>query len=214
VHNTTRRPRLRALRRAHTTLAALIATAALTGCAGLGNPGMAAQVGDETITVSFLQEQVGEALEHDAQSSGGADRSVSYVSLNQRSLLQQMIHDRLIVLTADRLGVSASEAEVEAVKDEFRQQGQYLPPDMVDEVARFVALRRSLNTRLLGKTPRNQQEQSEADQRLVEEMRTVARDVGVTVNPRYGRWNGIQLVPGGQLVEPISTGDGQLQQVP
>jgi hypothetical protein len=33
-------------------------------------------------------------------------------------------------------------------------------------------------------------------------MRRTSREVGVKVNPRYGTWDGAQLLPGGQLVEP------------
>jgi SurA N-terminal domain len=186
--------------------AVVVAGLTLTGCGSLSNPGSAAQVGGETITVSFLQRQLDEILAHTARANQVPGEQVNPTTAelaeNQRGLLQQLIYDSLIAETADRLGVRASQADIDKVKDEIRTQKVFIPDDMRDDFARWVALRRELNTSLLGKTPASQADQAKADKLLGEEMRRTSREVGVKVNPRYGTWDGAQLLPGGQLVEP------------
>ncbi|MEQ7123841.1 SurA N-terminal domain-containing protein [Actinopolymorpha sp. B11F2] len=198
-----------------TVLAAVVAAGlTLTGCGSLSNPSAAAQVGGETISVSFLQKQLEEILDHSARASdvpgGQVNPSTAELAENQRALLQQLINDSLITETADRLGVTASRADIDKVEDEIRAQQVFIPGDMREEFARWVALRRELNANLLGKTPASQADQAKADQLLGEQMRRTSREVGVTVNPRYGRWDGAQLLPGGQLVEPSETEQPQL----
>ena len=175
----------------------------------MGTAGAAAQVGDETISVSYLQEQLEEILNQAAPGGQGqpgagapADLSAAELTENQRGLLQQLIYDAVIVATGDRLGVRASQAAVDKVKGEIKAQQVFIPSDMIDDFARWVALRRELGTRLLGKAPASQQDQAKADELLGQEMTKTSREIGVTVNPRYGTWNGSQLVAGGQLVTP------------
>ena len=105
----------------------------------------------------------------------------------------------------------ASQSDIDKVKAEIRSQRVFIPADMLGEFAHWVALRRKLNADLLGKTPQGQAEQAEADRMLGEEMTKTAKQIGVKVNPRYGRWDGSQLVPGGQLVTPKPATPQQLQ---
>lgn len=182
----------------------LVAGLGLTGCGSLSNPGTAAQVGDETISVSFLQEQVEEAL----QLTGRDPNNTADLAEGNYNLLTQMIHDELIVATGERFGVHVTQADIDRVKREIRaQQATAVPKGMVDEYARFLALRRELNVKLLGRQPSSPADQVEADRRLIDELAKTAREVGVKVNPRYGVWEGIQLKPGGgQLVGPAVEG--------
>lgn len=196
-------------------LAAVVAAGlTLTGCGSLSNPSAAAQVGGETISVSFLQKQLDEILDHTARAGdvpgGQVNPSAAELADNQRALLQQLINNSLIMVTADRLGVRASRADIDKVNDEIREQQVFIPADMREEFARWVALRRELNADLLGKTPASQAEQAKADRLLGRELRRTSREVGVKVNPRYGTWDGAQLLPDGQLVEPTSVQQPQL----
>jgi SurA N-terminal domain len=197
---------------------ALVATLglALTGCGAVSNPGAAAQVGDDTISVSFLQEQLDQLLE--SSRAGQADQpapSVPQLAENQRALLQQLIYDDVIVATGERLDVSVSQSDIDRVKAEIRSQRVFIPAGMLEEFAHWVALRRELSAHLLGRAPQGQAEQAEADRLLGDEMTETAKQVGVKVNPRYGRWDGSQLVPGGQLVTPKpASPEPQLPQAP
>jgi hypothetical protein len=177
---------------------ALVAGLGLTGCGSLGNPGVAARVGDEAISISFLQEQVEETLDIAGQNPNDTIR----VAELQYGLLRQMIHNRLIVPTGERLGVHITQADVDRVKREIReQQSSPVPSGMLDEYARFHALRRELNVKLLGRQPTSPADQYEADRKLIAEMSKTAREIGIEINPRYGEWEGIDLAPrGGQLV--------------
>jgi hypothetical protein len=203
-----RTPRLAAV------AAVVAAGLTLTGCGSLSNPSAAAQVGDETISVSFLQKQLDEILAQTARANqvpgGQVNPSVAELAENQRGLLQQLIYDSLVTETADRLGVTASQSAVARVTKEIREQQVFIPDDMREDFARWVALRRALNTRLLGKEPASQADQAKADELLGREMRRTSREIGVKVNPRYGTWDGAQLVPGGQLVEPAEAEQPQL----
>ncbi|MFD2079199.1 SurA N-terminal domain-containing protein [Actinopolymorpha cephalotaxi] len=180
---------------------ALVAGLALSGCGAVSNPGAAAQVGDETISVSYLQKQSRDIL----AKAGRSDLGDSEATKLQSDLLQQLVDDALIVPTAARAGVSASQADIDEVKSQIKAQRVVIPPDMLDGFARWVVLRRGLNTKLLGGEPSSQQEQAKADQLVAREMSKTAEQVGVKVNPRYGTWSGGAVKPGGQLVTPEPT---------
>ena len=197
---------------------ALLAGGGLSGCTSVAHPGAAAEVGTETISVSYVQKQLQEILDESSKSRQGqtsqasqAKPSVAELAENQRGLLQQLIYNNIIVATGDRLGVTVSQTDVNKVKGEIKAQQVFIPADMLDDFARWVALRRELDTNLLGKTPSSQAQQTKADQMLGKEMAKTARRVGVTVNPRYGVWNGSQLVPGGELVTPAPAAPGGVQ---
>ncbi len=180
---------------------ALVAGLALSGCGAVSNPGAAAQVGGETISVTYLQKQSHDIL----AKAGRSDLSDSESTKLQSDLLQQLVDDSLIVPTARRAGVSASQADIDKVKSQIQAQRVVIPPDMLDGFARWVVLRRGLNTKLLGREPSSQQEQAKADQLVGQEMSKTAKQVGVKVNPRYGTWSGGAVKPGGQLVTPEPT---------
>lgn len=180
---------------------ALVAGLALSGCGAVSNPGAAARVGDETISVSYLQKQSRDIL----AKAGRSDLSDSESTKLQSDLLQQLVDDALIVPTAKRAGVTASQADIDQVKSQIQSQRVVIPPDMLDGFARWVVLRRALNTKLLGREPASQQDQAKADQLVGREMAKTAKQVGVEVNPRYGTWSGGAVKPGGELVTPEPT---------
>lgn len=197
---------------------ALLAGPGLSGCTSVAHPGAAAQVGSESISVTYVQKQLQEIVDESSKArqsqTGQSKPSVAELSENQRGLLQQLIFNNIIVATGDRLGVTVSQTTVNKVKGEIKAQQVFIPVDMLDDFARWVALRRELDAQLLGKTPSSQAEQTKADQMLGKELAKTARQVGVTVNPRYGVWNGTQLVPGGELVTPPPAAPGSQPQAP
>ncbi|REF35690.1 hypothetical protein [Thermasporomyces composti] len=176
---------------------ALVAGLGLTGCGSLNDPSVAARVGDETIPVSFLQEQVREGLEL----VGANPNDTSVVGESQRNLLRVMIDFKLAAATGERLGVRVTQADIDREKRELRQQQRQIPRGLIDEYARFLAYSDELAVKLLGRRPASVADQQEVDLRLRAEVAKTAREVGVEVNPRYGRWEGLGLAPlGGQLV--------------
>ena len=176
---------------------ALVAGLGLTGCGSVSNPGSAAKVGDETISVSYLQKQSKDIL----AKAGRTDLGDAESTQLQGELLQQLIDDQVIVEAGRREGVTATQADVDKVRAEMTAQQVVLPPDMVDGFARYVAIRRTLSTKLLGRTPASQQDQAMADQLVGQRMSAAAKEIGVQVNPRYGTWSGTTLRPDGQLVK-------------
>lgn len=105
----TRTPRLLAV--------AVLASLALSGCGGLGPSGAAATVGDTEISTSDLQDLVDRSLADPAAAdSVGADK-VAF----QRNALRRLISHVLVETAAEREGVTADGAAVDATLDRFAE---------------------------------------------------------------------------------------------
>jgi hypothetical protein len=162
---------------------ALTAGLALAGCGNI-QPGVAAQVGDQKISVSFVDEQI---QWFHANSKGATEPPTS------QQLLWEMIFVQLMNDMGKRLGASPTAAELAAQEAQLRA-GNALPPDLVPIIARREILVNKLSERLGG------QEQ------FVAEATKTSRELGVTLNPRFGVWNADQFLQAG----PESFGSGAL----
>ena len=192
----------------------LVAMTALTSCRA-DQIGTAAIVDGETITVEELQAATVRYL--DAVPSGNSGDA-------QQAILQQRIVSAVIAKAAASAGVTVTDGEVAAQRDQVlvsvreaaeaaelsprvylvRQLAQSEQPAVVppDQIERFI--RDQLLASKLGQDP------AAANEALL----AAAEATDVEVNPRYGRWDPLQglapLVSGGlsKTVEELS-GDAQ-----
>jgi hypothetical protein len=170
-------------------LLALVATAGLAGCAsGEVAPGVAAQVGDATITVADLQGEIEAVV---AAAPEGQAPPPETLAEGQRVVLTREVQGLLVREVATTEGVTVTQAEVDAVLDELRaQNGGDLSLLQQQNLYSDEGLRRGAEVQLLVQAL---QEEDVDVAAAVEEQAAVS---GVVVNRRYGTWGGTSLLPG------------------
>jgi hypothetical protein len=182
-------------------VAAVLCVAATVGLAACNTAeiGAAAVVGDHRITVADLQEQVSDLADSLPDSAGATgDQSTA-----QHAILQRMIQSELLALVAAEEGVEVSEADIDAFVDE-----QVLAQAPDGDIGPLLA-QNNLTEDSLRDAVRDQLMAAELTERLggqeqlVEVLTAKADEIGVTVSPRYGTWNGIVLEQSsGSISEP------------
>lgn len=190
---------------------------ALTACTP--RPGAAAVVGDARITDDQVQSATAEVLEIATQLGASG---VGPDDINRRQI-NRMVTDELIVVAAQRAGVTATDAEVEALiaeasigqeRDVFIREftvSQQVPPSEFTDYVRTVVL----NRKLLTSGPAGQSEQ-EATAALVSRLGELSTELDTAVSPRYGSWDPADLsvtLPPNDLSkpQPLDPKDGELQ---
>jgi peptidyl-prolyl cis-trans isomerase SurA len=157
--------------------------------------GAAAVVGGDRITVAELQDHTREVLDV----SPDADITGNQAEL-QRGLLNRMISFRLGEQVARDTGVTISEADIDAfIAEQLIPQtpdGDLTPllaqNSLTEETLRD-AIRQVLTIEELG-----------GSEAYTQAITTAAEEVGVEVNPRYGSWDGIQVVDqSGSISMPV-----------
>ncbi|CAL9474888.1 hypothetical protein SUDANB108_02931 [Streptomyces sp. enrichment culture] len=176
--------------------AAIAAVPLLTACGNDAHPGAAAVVGGQRITVSQLEERVGEvraaqraAVRDDAQ----YQQAVARTGTLTRDTLQTMVLDRVLHRAAADAGVTVSRKEIQKMRSGLEQQAggpealettwlqQYgIPPQRLEENLRLQLEAQKLAERLGTDTTRPEfwTALSEASEKL-----------DVDLNPRYGTWD-------------------------
>ncbi|MDT0397785.1 MULTISPECIES: SurA N-terminal domain-containing protein [Streptomyces] len=176
--------------------AAIAAAPLLTACGNDAHPGAAAVVGGERITVSQLENRVGEiraaqraAVPDDAQYQQAIARTGGLT----RDTLHGMVLDRVLERAARDAGVTVSDREVQQMRTGLEQQAggakaleaawlqQYgIPPQRLDGNFRIQIQAQKLAQQLGTDTSRPEfwQALSEASRKL-----------DVDLNPRYGDWD-------------------------
>ncbi|MEV0693557.1 SurA N-terminal domain-containing protein [Streptomyces sp. NPDC050388] len=181
---------------------ALLLTAALTAAAPLltacGNdahPGAAAVVGGQRITVSQLENRVGEirAAQQEAVPDAQYEQVIARTGSLTRDTLHGMVLDRVLERAARDAGVSVTPKEVQGMRAGLERQAggaealetawlqQYgIPPQRLDDNLRLQVQAQKLAQRLGTDTSRPEfwQALSEASRKL-----------DVDLNPRYGTWD-------------------------
>lgn len=181
---------------------ALLLTAALTAAAPLltacGNdahPGAAAVVGGQRITVSQLENRVGEirAAQREAVPEAQYEQAIARTGSLTRDTLHGMVLDRVLERAARDAGVSVTPKEVQQMRAGLEQQAggaealetawlqQYgIPPQRLDGNLRLQVQAQKLAQQLGADTSRPEfwQALSEASRKL-----------DVDLNPRYGTWD-------------------------
>jgi hypothetical protein len=111
-----------------------------------------------------------------------------------------MIFDRVVDKVARDHGVTATRAELQQTRDSFVRQGggedqlkavllqeQGVAPDQIDDFVRRNVLMNKIAQKL-GVT-----ENAEGQKKLTDVFSAASKDLGIDVNPRYGRWDDAQV---------------------
>ncbi|GHD15020.1 lipoprotein [Streptomyces violarus] len=185
-------------RRTALVLTAAIAAAAplLTACGSDAHPGAAAVVGGQRITVSQLEERVGEVraaqratVPNDAQ----YQQAIARTGTLTRDTLHTMILDRVLHRAAEDAGVTVTRREIQEMRSGLEEQAggaeglettwlqQYgIPPERLDENLRLQLEAQKLAEKLGTDTSRPEFWKALSD---------ASKDLNVDLNPRYGAWD-------------------------
>ncbi|MFF9116875.1 SurA N-terminal domain-containing protein [Streptomyces massasporeus] len=185
-------------RRTALVLTAAIAAAAplLTACGNDAHPGAAAVVGGQRITVSQLDERVGEvraAQRAAVQDEAQYQQAIARTGTLTRDTLHTMVLDRVLHRAAENAGVSVSRKEIQAMRSGLEQQAggakalettwlqQYgIPPQRLDENLRLQLEAQKLAEKLGTNTDRPEFWKALSD---------ASKDLNIDLNPRYGTWD-------------------------
>ncbi|MFB8248571.1 SurA N-terminal domain-containing protein [Streptomyces sp. NPDC055952] len=185
-------------RRTALVLTAAIAAAAplLTACGSDAHPGAAAVVGGQRITVSQLEERVGEVRA--AQRAAVRDeaqyrQAIARTGTLTRDTLQTMVLDRVLHRAAQDAGVTVTRKEVQTMRSGLEKQAgggkalettwlqQYgIPPQRLEENLRLQVEAQKLAEKLGTDTSRPEFWKALSD---------ASKKLDVDLNPRYGTWD-------------------------
>ncbi|MET9526201.1 SurA N-terminal domain-containing protein [Streptomyces coeruleorubidus] len=185
-------------RRTALVLTAAIAAAAplLTACGNDAHPGAAAVVGGQRITVSQLEERVGEvraAQRAAVQSDAQYQQAIAGTGALTRDTLQTMILDRVLHRAAEDAGVTVTRREIQEMRSGLEEQAggakqlettwlqQYgVPPQRLEENLRLQLEAQKLAEKLGTDTNRPE---------FWKALSEASKDLNVDLNPRYGTWD-------------------------
>lgn len=188
----------------------------LTGCgSNVVRSGAAAVIGQERITTQELSQTVDRALADPAAAGLASDREAF-----QRDLLERLVQAEVVAEAARRKDVSVTEGQVDQQYQGFVEQAGGAEPlqqqaaaagldlGQVRELARTQALIGALQQRVVQDAGRELSQQ-EAGQALETELKAVAEDLEIKINPRFGRFDLATLsvvergaTPGRELSSP------------
>jgi hypothetical protein len=187
-------------RRALAAVFCIVAGASLVAC-NTEQIGAAAVVGDARITVAELQEQVSELADSLPDSAG----AVGDQSAAQHTILERMIQSMLLAAVAADEGVEVSGAEIDAYIDEqvvSQAQDGDIGPLLAQNNLTETSLRPFVRDQLIAT---KLIEEFGGQEELIQAITEKADEIGVTVSPRYGTWNGVVLEQSsGSISEPES----------
>ncbi|POX38253.1 hypothetical protein C3486_24005 [Streptomyces sp. Ru73] len=181
---------------------AVVAAPLLSACGSDAHPGAAAVVGGERITVAQLQSRV----KNVRTAQEGAPQGAQMVQNTGRlsvTMLNSMIFDKVLARSAKDAGVEASRSDVQKWRATAEQRAggaerlkamslqQAIAPSEIDGMARNQILMDGLAKKLgvNRQTPQGQQ-------KLAQALAKTSRDLGIDVNPRFGKWNDSQVMLG------------------
>ncbi|MDK1348400.1 SurA N-terminal domain-containing protein [Streptomyces sp. 378] len=185
-------------RRTALVLTAAIAAAAplLTACGNDAHPGAAALVGGQRITVSQLDERVGEvraAQRAAVQNEAQYQQAIARTGTLTRDTLHTMVLDRVLHRAAEDAGVSVSRKEIQQMRSGLEQRAggaealetawlqQYgIPPQRLEENLRLQLEAQKLAEKLGTTTDRPEFWKALSD---------ASKDLNIDLNPRYGTWD-------------------------
>ncbi len=186
-------------RRVAAVVSSVVLAAVLAGCDS-DQVGAAAIVGDERITVSQLQEHAREVV---ALLPNG-DITGDQAEL-QRGLLDRMISFRLNEQVARDHDITITEADIDQfIADQLITQSPdgdltpLLADNWLTEETLRDAVRQVLTIEEIG-----------GAEAYADAIAAAAEEVGVEVNPRYGSWDGTQVVQSSGSISVPVTGLGQ-----
>ncbi|QWB25120.1 MULTISPECIES: SurA N-terminal domain-containing protein [Streptomyces] len=185
-------------RRTALVLTAAIAAAAplLTACGNEAHAGAAAVVGGQRITVSQLEERVGEVREAQRETvrdDAQYQQAIARTGTLTRDTLHTMILDRVLHRAAEDAGVRVTRREVQEMRSGLEEQAggaqalettwlqQYgIPPERLDDNLRLQLEAQKLAEKLNTDTSRPE---------FWKALSEASKDLDVDLNPRYGTWD-------------------------
>ncbi len=183
--------------RRRTVVSALVAAGTLLAATACGDNeiGAAAVVGGNRITVTAVQDKAEDFLD------STDDRSGIDTAALQRRILQQDVRHELLTDVATDEGVTTSEADVDDFLEQLAEaQGGDLTQFMLDEGFTEETLRSAVHDELLRS---GLAEELGSDEAVELAVVAKADEIGVTVNRRYGTWEGNQLTEGSGAIASV-----------
>jgi SurA N-terminal domain len=189
-------------------VAAVAAVAFAVAACSPAHPGAAATVGNTRVSVSALNTAVAQAvLTPDTTTGQLPDRSSAVLSS-----LTQIIRDDLIADAAKNKGVAVTEAEIQSLlaqerttngTDAATAKANGIPLDGL-HAAVYQAL--LLNKLITALAPGEENDQTAQSAALTAYLGKIAKQEGVSVNPRYGQWQSaaFDVVAGNAFASPAS----------
>ncbi|QHC20696.1 SurA N-terminal domain-containing protein [Streptomyces sp. GS7] len=199
--------------------ALLAATPLLAACGTDAHPGAAAIVDGKRITVAQLQSRVRDIRAAQATSPQG-EQLVTNTGRLSLATLNGMIFDEVLARAAKDAGVRVTRSDVQQWRETAEQRSggaerlklmwiqQGIAPDEIDAMARNQLLMDGL-ARHLG-ADRNL---PQGQQKLAQVLSRTSRDMGIDVNPRFGKWDDQQVILGETKDPWITPAAPQQQQV-
>lgn len=185
--------------------ALLLASPALTACgSGPAQPGAAALVGDQKITVSTLQDKVNEVRAAQA-ASPQADQLIAAGGKLSTQTLSMLVQNTVIERAAADAGVTVSDGEVQqqhaAALQQFGGSEQALDAALLQQYDIVPAGADSFfrTNALVGKLIMSLGFQPGSDggqTAIVDAIAKTADGLGVKINPRYGAWDSKKAIIG------------------
>ena len=184
---------------------ALVASMALVGCAGLGEAGSAATVGDVQVSTQTLAAETAAIQVQRGGQSGAPDAELTL------AVLQRLVITELVGQVATAQGIMVTQGEIDASIAEFEAQlggaealqAAYLEANVPAEaIEQQVTL--SLQVRKLGAALAPDADQNAQEQALVEYVTAYGQQEGIEVSPRFGTWDTTTLTVG-PLPSDLST---------
>ncbi|WP_067483403.1 hypothetical protein [Actinomadura hibisca] len=193
------------------------AAAALTACGGAAQPGAAALIGDDRISVSSLNTAVtdwekefrADPVANQMRDGAGPEQGDQSES-DVRNALAALVNFRIADEAAKDAGVSVTGGQTDQVMSVLNQQGgapshtlaSGLPKRYTQDFARYLATRELILRRLgAGDAPADAQPDAQATAQVRERWNTLlvrtATRMKIKINPRYGSFdpNQVEIAP-------------------
>jgi hypothetical protein len=193
------------LRRLRVLGVAVAAGLVLSAC-GQAQPGVAASIDGETLSIQDVQERTAAFFDAypEAASSGVTADQVS------ARVIENYLRAHIVDLTAADLGVEPTQTELQTWAEQYGGMDEFTrlvagggvapDPDLVAVELRSAYLQYAIGRAITGVDERDETD-PEKRQQLVDQIEIASRDatdttaaaVDVSVNPRFGVWNGTMM---------------------
>ncbi|WP_314174606.1 SurA N-terminal domain-containing protein [Streptomyces winkii] len=176
--------------------ALLVAAPLLTGCGDDAHPGAAAVTGGERISMGQLQAKVEAVRDAQRAAPHGAEMIKGSGQLT-RAALDGMIRERVVDKAAKDAKVSVTRSEVGKYRAQLRKQAggekrlkeallqqQAVAPSQVNDW-----LRMQVAVDKIAKAEGIDPQTPKGNAALLKKFSDTSKDLHITVNPRYGKWD-------------------------
>jgi hypothetical protein len=192
-------------------IAAVAASVILAGCAGLGEAGSAATVGDVQISTSTLAADTAAIQEQRGIPAGSADAALTL------GVLQRLIITELVSQASAAQGVTVTAGEIDTANAELEAQlggAEALQAAFLESnvpaggISRQIEL--SLQVQKLGAALVPDADPQSQQQAVLQYVTGFGLQEGIEVSPRFGTWDGGALTIGplpSDLSTPVQVDD-------